>query len=314
MIDIKKYDEDTDNDIWDDLISRSVTNLFFFKRNFLNYHKSRLEDFSLILIKKSKVIAVFPANIMNDTIYSHAGLTFGGLIRDRKITQKDVLEIFELITTFYKAKGIKKIIYKAVPYVFSKYPFQEDLYALFSKYEAKIVKREISSIISLENKLNFSQSKKNLVNKNNLRNKIFIKELTDYCDYWALLISVLKKRYNAKPTHSLEEITNLKSEFPDNIKLYVADKDDQILAGVVIFDFGDVVHTQYMATSDDGRKEGALDIINYELINNIYNKRKYYSFGSSCEKNGYYLNEGLINQKELMGARAIALDTYEIIL
>jgi hypothetical protein len=39
--------------------------------------------------------------------------------------------------------------------------------------------------------------------------------------------------------------------------------------------------------------------------------KKYFDFGISSEKNGRYLNIGLIQNKESFGARAIAYDFYE---
>jgi hypothetical protein len=38
------------------------------------------------------------------------------------------------------------------------------------------------------------------------------------------------------------------------------------------------------------------------------------SFGVSTEKNGTYLNEGLIHQKEMIGARSVVHDFYEMVL
>jgi hypothetical protein len=66
-----------------------------------------------------------------------------------------------------------------------------------------------------------------------------------------------------------------------------------------------------MAASQEGRKLGALDFINHTLLQK-FSDRKYYSFGISTEKQGQFLNEGLIQQKENMGARGIALDFYSI--
>ncbi|MEM2995379.1 MAG: GNAT family N-acetyltransferase, partial [Candidatus Bathyarchaeia archaeon] len=42
------------------------------------------------------------------------------------------------------------------------------------------------------------------------------------------------------------------------------------------------------------------------------NKVDYFDFGISTEKEGRFLNVGLITQKEEFGARAVVYDTYEI--
>ena len=84
------------------------------------------------------------------------------------------------------------------------------------------------------------------------------------------------------------------------------------MSGALVYDFGHIVHTQYLGTSDEGRKVGALDFVLNELISKTYSDKKYFSFGISTEDSGRYLNEGLIAQKEGFGARAIVHDFYEI--
>ena len=62
---------------------------------------------------------------------------------------------------------------------------------------------------------------------------------------------------------------------------------------------------------DEGLYLRANDFIYDFLINNYYKDKKYFDFGISTEKNGLYLNEGLIDFKERFGARAVVHDFYE---
>ena len=294
---------------WNQLVSESKNGLFFFNRSFMNYHSDRFIDHSLLIYKEEKLVAVLPANEIDNIIYSHQGLTFGSLVFSSKLRTSNVLDIFDEILKYYKKNNFIKLIYKTIPYIFSSYPSQEDLYCLF-RNNAKLIRRDVSSVIEIENRLSFSSSKKNQVNKL-IKNGLIVKENNDYNTFWNLLISVLA-RHNVKPVHSLEEINLLHKSFPNNIKLYTVENDTEILAGIVIFIFGNTVHTQYMANSEEGRKKGVLSLINFQLLNEFYSNYKYYSFGISTEQNGFFLNEGLIQQKEEMGARAVTLDFYEI--
>ena len=61
--------------IWDSFIDLSKNGTFLFKRDFMEYHSSRFKDFSLIIFRDSKPIALFPANIESENVYSHQGLT-----------------------------------------------------------------------------------------------------------------------------------------------------------------------------------------------------------------------------------------------
>jgi hypothetical protein len=92
----------------------------------------------------------------------------------------------------------------------------------------------------------------------------------------------------------------------------VSCKNEDILAGVVIYESKNVAHAQYIASEEKGREIGALDMIFDYLINEYYKNKKYFDFGISTEKDGLYLNEGLIFFKEGFGARGVVHDFYEV--
>ena len=309
MIEVKKYIE-SDKKLWDNFILLSKNGNFLFLRDYMDYHKDRFIDHSLIFSKNNNPIAVLPAIEKGRDFISHGGLTFGGLIMSRDIRTTEVLEIFELLCNYCIRNSFQTIIYKIIPFIFCNYPAQEDQYALF-RYNAKLIKRDISSVLSLqENKIRFPENKRQSVAKCEKMN-VKVVESNDFSAFWELLVEVLSK-FDVKPVHSLQEITYLKSKMHDKIKLYEARLNDSLLAGILIYDYDRVVHTQYMANSIEGRKARALDYVNYMLINKFYVDRKYYSWGISTEEGGKILNEGLIRQKEEMGGRSITLDTYRI--
>ena len=301
--------DNTKIDQWNLFNSKSKNGLFLFDRSYMDYHNDRFNDHSLMIFEKEKLFAIFPANENDKIIYSHAGLTFGGLIMPFNLKATDCLRIFEHIISYYESEGIQEINYKAISYIFHKYPAQEDLYALF-KNNAVLYRRDISSVIQLSKKMKFSETKRQSVSKC-IKEGIEVIENQDFSDYWNLLIKVLSK-YSALPVHTLEEIHTLKNKFPQQIRLFEARLKGDLLAGIVVYDYGNTAHTQYMANSENGRKWGALDFINFRLINDYFKDRKYYSFGISTENEGNFLNEGLIQQKEMMGGRAVTNDFYKI--
>ncbi|SEW40773.1 hypothetical protein SAMN05421841_2737 [Chryseobacterium wanjuense] len=304
---IKKYTQEYFDD-WNKFIKESKNGLFFFDRDFMEYHSDRFQDHSLLIFNNNKIAAVFPANESGKEIISHGGLTFGSLVLSHYVKASEVLEIFEEIKKYYQKLSFHEIIYKAVPHIFHKYPSEEDLYALF-RSQASLFRRDISSVIDLSSPIRFSETKRQLVRKCEEK-QIIVSENENFEEYWTLLSEVLQK-FDTKPVHTVTEISLLKEKFPENIRLFEARKDNILFAGIVIFDFENVVHTQYMAASQEGRKLGALDFINHTLLHK-FEDRKYYSFGISTENQGTFLNEGLIQQKENMGARGIALDFYSI--
>jgi len=81
---------------------------------------------------------------------------------------------------------------------------------------------------------------------------------------------------------------------------------------MTIYETPTVAHAQYIASTERGRKLGALDLLVNWLINQHYHKKLFFDFGCSNEQEGRALNHGLLEWKEGFGARACALDFYEV--
>ena len=69
------------------------------------------------------------------------------------------------------------------------------------------------------------------------------------CDDGRMLISGL-----TTARYSLQEIELLHQRFPHHIQLYVACKDNMVLGGTVLYLTPNVVHTQYISASPEGKQ------------------------------------------------------------
>ena len=291
-------------------MSKARNATFLFDRNYMDYHADRFDDNSFMFYHKGKLKAVLPANVAGDTLYSHQGLTYGGLLLDKKATVEDVLECFDSLNSWLRENGISKVVYKALPWIYQQYPSEEDLYALTWKCKAQLISRNIASTIVIDNKLKFAESRKSGIRKA-LSLNIEVGESNDVDGFWHVLEDNLGNRYNAKPVHTSSEMKLLMSRFPNNIKLYVAKMNGEIVGGTLIYVTPQVVHTQYISASVEGKKHGALDLLFDYIINKVYANCRYFDFGKSTEQGGAYLNEPLIFQKEGFGGRGVCYDWYQ---
>ncbi len=308
MFEIIRYKEELKKD-WDEFIEKARNSTFLFLRDYLDYHKDRFKDFSLLFYQKGKLLAILPANIENETLYSHQGLTYGGLICSDGLTVKNCLTLFFELNTFLKTQGIKKVIYKRVPWIYNKRPVEEDLYALFRVCGAELFSREISTSIFLEDKIKWSPNRKEGIKKA-IKQGIIVEKDSDFKAFWKILEDNLSGKYGVKPVHTLKEIELLACSFKENIILYTAKRKEETLAGVLLYITSRVVHTQYISASKEGKSLGALDLIMDRLLNKELPLKGYFDFGKSTEHGGLYLNENLIFQKEGFGARGLCYDTY----
>lgn len=308
-IEIKKYNSDLKT-IWDGGISDSRNGTFLLYRDYMDYHSSQFEDCSLLFFNKHKLIAQLPANISGDTLYSHQGLTYGGLILSDSATAQTVLDIFVCLKEYLSQNKIKSLIYKSIPHIYHKKPAEEDLYALF-RNDAKLVSRSISSCILQGNKIKYSELRNRKIKKAGKDNFV-IKESSDFKSFWCVLENNLKQKFGVCPVHNISEIEYLKSKFSDQIHLFEISNSNQVLGGCVVFETDQVAHIQYISASDEGKQNNVLDLLFEHLIKNVYEEKTYFDFGTSTENNGLMLNEGLIFQKEGFGARAITYDIYQL--
>lgn len=308
-MEIRRYRRE-DKELWNSFVSKARNATFLFDRNYMDYHADRFDDNSFMFYHKGKLKAVLPANVAGDTLYSHQGLTYGGLLLDKKATVEDVLECFDSLNSWLRENGISKVVYKALPWIYQHYPSQEDLYALTWKCKAQLISRDIASTIVIDNKLRFAESRKSGIRKALLLN-IEVGESNDVDGFWHVLEDNLGNRYNAKPVHTASEMKLLMSRFPNNIKLYVAKMNGEIVGGTLVYVTPQVVHTQYISASVEGKKHGALDLLFDYIINKVYANCRYFDFGKSTEQGGAYLNEPLIFQKEGFGGRGVCYDWYQ---
>jgi hypothetical protein len=139
----------------------------------------------------------------------------------------------------------------------------------------------------------------------------------DIRDFWPILEDNLMERFCSRPVHSLSEIELLKQRFPDNIVCCtVKNPDGKTIAGTLLFITQQVVRTQYISASHEGKHTNALDYLMLSLIRH-YGKNpqyRYFEFGTSMAEDGINLNEGLILQKEGFGGRAVACKIFTMAL
>lgn len=300
-----------DKSSWDGFVAQCKAPLFFFQRDYLEYHADRFSDASLLFYQDEELLAVFPASREADILSSHGGLTYGGLLLSERVRSETVIAITKVLAKKVYELGCRKIIYKAIPYLFYTQGSQEDLYAIVNHLGAKIVRRDLSSVIYLDNRLKLSKGRRWLISRAQ-KAGLKVSQSTDWPAFHRLLAAVLS-RHGVKPVHSVSELVTLAALFPNNIRLMVVEQEGLIEAAALLFQFQTTVHTQYLATSEAGKALGALDFLIENCIAEAQSQGySYFSFGASTEQQGRVLNTGLVAQKENFGARGVVLDFYEI--
>ncbi|EGW48395.1 hypothetical protein HMPREF0666_00440 [Prevotella sp. C561] len=310
MIEVKQYTQKQAQE-WNDFIEQSRQETFLFNRSYMDYHADRFQDASLMIYRKEQLYALLPANRLGDTLYSHQGLTYGGLITKKQATTAEICEVFIRINEYLYHSGVQRVIYKPTPWIYHCYPAEEDLYALTYICHAQLTSRDISSTIPLDSLMTFGKDRRRGVRKAT-RAGVTVRESKDLATFWDILDKNLTNKYATHPVHSLEELTLLHSRFPNSIRLFMAFNDKGIaIGGTIIYEMPQVVHTQYISASPEGKRLGAIDLLFDYILNDVYANRKgFFDFGKSTEEEGKILNTTLIFQKEGFGGRGVCYDCY----
>ena len=298
---------------WNDFVTSGKNATFLFLRDYMDYHQDRFLDHSLMVYRDSGLMALLPCNETTDgALISHQGLTYGGFVHRRESKLVDVLSSFHAVLEYLDRQGIERLYYKAIPRFYNSLPCDEVDYALFL-LDARLYRRDCALVINLDDRLPYQKGRKSEVSKAR-RSGVTTRRDSDFTMFWHhILAPQLESRYDVAPVHSLEEMTLLAERFPDNIKLFGAYLEGQIVAGSVIYETPTVAHAQYLAVSEEGRRVGALDYLFAWLIKDIYCGKKHFDFGICNEAEGRRLNHGILNWKQGFGARSYAHDFYEVL-
>jgi hypothetical protein len=307
---VERYTTDQEQE-WNDFVRGSKNGTFLFDRGYMEYHGDRFIDASLVVRdQRGRLIALLPASRHEDVLISHGGLTYGGFVTGTQMTTRRMLDVFDACLEHVRQDQIDRLVYKCVPHIYHSVPAEEDAYALFV-HDARLVRRDVSSAIDTRAPVSFRKGRHGVL-KRARRAGLCVEQVHLFDRFWPVLEENLVDRYGKKPVHTLDEITYLAGRFPENILLFECAEDSEVLAGTVVYISVNVCHFQYNAASEEGRRQGALDLVVADVIERFSSTHRVIDFGISTELDGRHLNGGLIDYKEGFGARAVNYDFYEM--
>lgn len=295
---------------WDAFVRASRNGTFLFEREYMDYHADRFRDHSLLFFQNNKLKCLLPANESADTLYSHQGLTYGGLIVANDTFTGDIESAFDTLMYYLGQNNFQSLIYKTIPYIYWKQPSAEDNYFLY-RLKANRIACALSATICLADRLPYSRERKRAVRRGR-EVSLQITESDSLGTFWRIMQTNMMARFGTAPVHSEAEMDLLKKRFPEQIRLFVARENDEEVAGALIYVTDKVIRIQYGHASPRGKEIGALDCV-YDHIAALFEQTHHYlDFGQCTVENGNVLNKGLMHQKEGFGARGTLYEIYEL--
>ncbi len=303
---------------WDGFIENSDNGTIFHTRKFLSYHpKDKFTDASLVILKNNKILALFPAVMIErdgkKILSSHSGASYGGFVYKEELSLQDAFAMVHSLLNYGEEIKANRLQLTPPPIIYqSKYSNYID-FALY-KNGFNYLKREISSVVQLDFQKceivsTFRAEARTALNKAR-KLGIEIAECERFEEYYAILKKNLKMRHNVTPTHSLEELLKLKKMYPSKIRLWGAFLEDRLIAGVCNFSVNPKVVLAFYISHDEKYQEyRAVNLLFAEIMKRYSDENyKFLDFGIFTVNEE--INWGLGRFKENFGARGIFRDSF----
>jgi hypothetical protein len=310
-------------DDWERFIFNSINGNFLHSRSFYDHNPSNnTDDCSFLFYKKKKLIAVLPCNLYEKEglkiLQSHLRSTYGGFIINEEVGVKEAVEIVEKLIVTAKALKVNEIIVRNPFRILNKTFCDETDYAMWF-HGFSIKQRELEMAIQLTDKQSVEHGYANSTQRSINKGKQFliITESNDYEKFWSVLNKNLADKYQSSPTHNYSAFLSLLENIgSEKIKLFVAKKDNEIIAGVLLFILNKkAIHAQYIASDLSFQEYRPLNaLIDHIAAWGCDNKYQWFNLGMANENNGKIINYGLFKFKEGFGSRGVLRETMHLIL
>ena len=298
-IEIKRYQIKNKKE-WDELIPRTFNGTFLHKRDYMDYHRDRFEDFSLLIYYKNKLAGLLPAHKKETELISHNGLTYGDLLLESSLKSEAIIGILHHLLQFIADNGFINFRIKTVPVFFHSLP-NEILNYYYYKFGA--VPEKIHAYFLLDKySFRLNQNRKRSIKKMPIDELSISIEIEYLPDFWEILSVNLENKYRTSPVHTLEEMSHLAKLFPENIRLYTLWKNEEILSGVLVYLVNHTLHFQYISAGRDKKNRNGIDYLTKKIIEDNVDKYDYISLGSAENPDGSP-HQSLIYWKESFGAK-----------
>tara|TARA_X000001036_G_scaffold437160_1_gene481896 strand:+ start:5165 stop:6133 length:969 start_codon:yes stop_codon:yes gene_type:complete len=271
--------------LWDNFINSSNNGTLFHYRAFLDYHENvHFDDYSLLFYQDSKLIAVLPSALVNNSLCSHPGISFGGLIYEYPLSFDIAQNIINALISYAQQLSFEKIQITLPPICYSKTTSDYIEFCLLkSHFQYEGV--ELSNILTLDSDFNtiykrYKPAARQAVRKAEKSN-VIINQSTNVDDFYKILSNNLSLRHNVSPTHTISELKKLIKLFPDKINLFTAYLDNEMIAGVINFICNEnTILAFYISHNNEFQNARPLNMLFTHMFQWAIDKRyKYYDFG-----------------------------------
>lgn len=292
---------------WDRFVSESQDPCFIFQRTFMDYHSEQYEDCSLMIRDGDELLGLIPAHRKGRVFISHHGLTFGEWICRRGLDQRGFERIASATLDHLRKEGFEKMEIRQQPAFHSTQSW--DCQGAVTKLGFEIADSKPVYGLALPQTLKDRGKRWGVRKAEKVGLQVAVEPLFER--FWQELLEPYHlQKIGRPPVHSLPEIQYLADRHPNRISQLLVFLEDELLAGMTLFQFEGVTKIQYIASSERGRKLRAVDLMMQHLIQTCGNP--WLDLGGVTSPLSGEEKTSLSKWKESWGAQRFSVPTLEI--
>lgn len=288
---------------WDAFVEESANGTWLHSRAFLRLQDNWQEDLTAVCRDEhGRILAGIGGRWHGGEFISHPRSTYGGLLFRAGMGVVTVTEIVRSLRAQLPELFYEGLRLRLTPGFLRRAQDESDFYALH-RFGSRTSRMTAGSVLRASD-VRLTENRRRQLKKAE-RLGVWIDQDPSVAEVH-LLVSENLRRHEVAPVHSVEQLENLKSLGPRVSFLAARTPAGEMGSALVLFRFEGVVHTQYLASHDELRREGLLDYLIWHVIEHS-EPSTLISFGISTSPDGCDLNEGLFRFKESWGATTVTL-------
>lgn len=307
---------------WNQFVSGSNNGTIFHCLDFLSYHGDRFKNNAhhLVWYKGESILAVMPMGIFEEegklVAKSPYGASWGGIVQPIKFKFERSAQVVDALLEYLRQRDIREVVLTLPPRCYYR---QYSVYVEFQLMRAGfyIANREVTSVLPIfqgdSAEIYFEVRGRNSARKAE-KSGVTVKQNDDLDVFYPILLGS-KRKHEAVPTHTLDELIDLKRRFPGGIVADVAYIDaDRPIAGALYFICNPLcILTFYLAHETEFSELNATNLLVRERILQAQRDRfKFFDFGTSTH--GMEPRPNIFKFKESFGSVGYFRDTYRLVL
>lgn len=297
---------------WNHVIGQSINGTFMHSRSYLEYHGDKFSDTSLLVYLDGSPVGIFPAHRTGDQLYSHQGLTYGGLVLHRDLKTESIIAVLKEVLKHYHDLRVTRLCIKDIPSFYAISSQEWMSYCMFL-LGAEICRSDLSFALPLPASYSlYTKGRKWALNKA-IKAGLSVEEVSDFRPFWEeVLVPNLRERHGIRPVHTVEEIQWLAENNKPFIRQFDVLEEGKIVAGMTVYETPTTAHAQYISASPRGKEVAALDLLVEHLVQKVFSHKAYFDFGTVNESQGRRINKGLMAWKESFGSKPYVHRFYKV--